>query len=186
MVWVECWVVGELLVYLVGEVEFCGCVFQVLFVVLILWLEIEVLIDLVLEKLCGVVVFRVFDFGIGLGIVVILLVLECFLVWIVVVDILKEVFFVVCNNVGWLGVRVDFCEGDWFVLLVGEKFDLIVVNLFYVVVGDLYFVFNGLLFELQLVLIDGVDGLFCICQIVVGVLVYFKVGGWLFFEYGYD
>ena len=75
--WVERRAAGEPLAYLVGEAEFRGRVFQVSPAVLIPRPETEVLIDLALERLHGLVAPRVLDLGTGSGIVAISLALEC-------------------------------------------------------------------------------------------------------------
>jgi len=184
--WVERRAAGEPLAYLVGESEFRGRVFQVSPAVLIPRPETEVLIELALEKLQGLVAPRVVDLGTGSGIVAISLALECPAAKVVAVDLSKEAIFVARNNAGRLGARVDFRQGDWFAPLVGERFDLIVANPPYVADGDPHLALDGLPFEPQMALTDGADGLACIRRIVADAPAHLTPGGWLLFEHGYD
>lgn len=154
---------------------------------LILCLEIELLVELVLDWLLWEIVLEVVDFGIGSGVIVLVLVSEWLYVCIIVIDVSVEVFQMVCCNVVVNGVyNVVFVVGFWYVLLVGQCFVLIVSNLLYIVSGDLYLFQGDLCYELVSVLVFGVDGLDDICVIVVGVGVYLLFGGWLFIEYGWD
>ena len=54
------------------------------------------------------------------------------------------------------GARIRFLEGDWFSPLGNERFNLIVSNPPYVAVGDPHLQDNGLSFEPQQALTDGV------------------------------
>ena len=82
-----------------------------------------------------------------------------------------------------------FLAGDWYAPLDAERFDLIVSNPPYVVSGDVHLQLNGLPFEPQGALCDGVaggDGLDCIRSIVVGAPQHLSSGGCLLLEHGYD
>lgn len=184
--WVERRAVGEPLAYLVGEAEFRGRVFQVSPAVLIPRPETEVLIDLALEKMRGLVAPKVVDLGTGSGIVAISLALECPSAAVATVDLSVEAIAVARNNAGRLGARVDFYQGDWFAPLVGQCFDLIVSNPPYVADGDPHLALNGLPHEPQMALTDGGDGLECIRRIVAGAPAHLNSGGWLLIEHGYD
>ena len=85
--------------------------------------------------------------------------------------------------------RVYTVQGDGFDGLPGQRFDLIVSNPPYVVDGDPHLAQNGLPFEPQTALTDGVaggDGLDCIRAIVDGASAHLQPGGWLLMEHGYD
>ena len=87
------------------------------------------------------------------------------------------------------GARVRFLQGDWYAPLSNERFDLIVSNPPYVVAGDPHLAQNGLPFEPQTALTDGIaggDGLACIRAIVAGATAHLRPGGWLLMEHGYD
>lgn len=184
--WVSRRAAGEPLAYLVGEAEFRGRVFQVSPAVLIPRPETEVLIELALEKLPGLVAPKVVDLGAGSGIVAISLALECPAATVVAVELSEEALAVARNNAGRLGARIDFRLGDWFAPLASERFDLIVSNPPYVADGDPHLALNGLPFEPQMALTDGADGLACIRRIVADATAHLNPGGWLLFEHGYD
>ena len=126
MVWVEQRAAGLPLAYLVGEAEFRGRVFQVSPEVLIPRPETEVLIELALEKLRGLVAPRVLDLGTGSGVVAISLALECPAAQVTAVDLSPAAISVARNNAGRLGAGIDFRQSDWFENLATDKFDLIV------------------------------------------------------------
>ena len=187
--WVERRAAGEPLVYLVGEAEFRGRVFQVSPAVLIPRPETEVLIDLALEKIRGRSAPKILDLGTGSGIVAISLALECPSATLVADDVEKGAISVARNNAGRLGAKIDFREGDWFAPLADEHFDLIVSNPPYVAEGDPHLDVNGLPFEPRMALTDGAtggDGLACIRHIIAAAAAYLLPGGWLLFEHGYD
>src|SRR6185369_14120273 len=100
MAWVERRAAGEPLAYLVGEAEFRGRIFQVSPAVLIPRPETEVLIDLALEKLRGLMAPRVLYLGTGTGIVAISLALECPAAVVLAVDISSAAVAVARNNAG--------------------------------------------------------------------------------------
>ncbi|AXS80958.1 peptide chain release factor N(5)-glutamine methyltransferase [Dechloromonas sp. HYN0024] len=184
--WVARRAAGEPLAYLVGEAEFRGRVFQVSPAVLIPRPETEVLIDLALDKLTGMVSPSVVDLGTGSGIVAVSLALECPAATVTAVDLSEAAMAVARNNAGRLRARVDFRAGDWFAPLAGEHFNLIVSNPPYVADGDPHLALNGLPFEPQMALTDGADGLDCIRCIVADAAAHLNPGGWLLFEHGYD
>jgi release factor glutamine methyltransferase len=90
--WVARRAAGEPLAYLVGEAEFRGRVFQVSPAVLIPRPETEVLIELALEKLRGLVAPKILDLGTGSGIVAISLALECPAATVLAVDLSRRRF----------------------------------------------------------------------------------------------
>jgi release factor glutamine methyltransferase len=184
--WVERRAAGEPLVYIVGEAEFRGRVFQVSPAVLIPRPETEVLIDLALERLSGLAAPKILDLGTGSGIVAISLALEYPSATVVAVDLEKEAISVARNNAGRLGANIEFRQGDWFSPVANEHFDLIVSNPPYVANGDPHLALDGLPFEPQLALTDGADGLACIRHIVNAAPAFLNEGSWLLFEHGYD
>ena len=187
--WVERRAAGEPLAYLVGEAEFRGRVFQVSPAVLIPRPETEVLIELALDKLCGLAAPKILDLGTGSGIVAISLALEYPSATLVAVDVEKGAISVAQNNAGRLGATIDFRHGDWFAPVPCERFDLIVSNPPYVAEGDPHLALNGLPFEPRIALTDGTtdgDGLACIRHIVATASAHLAPGGWLLFEHGYD
>ncbi len=187
--WVERRALGEPLAYLVGEAGFRGRVFQVSPAVLIPRPETEVLVEAALERLQGPKQPRILDLGTGSGIVAISLALECPQASVLAVDLSAAAISVARNNAGRLGATVEFRAGSWFAPVAGERFDLIVSNPPYVAHGDPHLALNGLPFEPQMALTDGVpggDGSACLCEIISGAAAHLKPGGSLLFEHGYD
>lgn len=180
---------GEPLAYLLGNAPFRGREFQVSPAVLIPRPETEVLVELALARLQGLAAPRILDLGTGSGIVAITLALECPGARVTAVDISPEALEIARANAERWGGRVDFRAGDWFAPVVGEYFDLIVSNPPYVVHGDPHLEWNGLPFEPQIALTDGMaggDGLACIRAIVGSAPQHLEAGSWLLFEHGYD
>jgi release factor glutamine methyltransferase len=184
--WVARRAAGEPLAYLVGEAEFRGRIFQVAPAVLIPRPETEVLVELALKRMRGLVAPKILDLGTGSGIVAISLALECPVATVLAVDLSADALSVARNNAGRLGAQVDFREGDWYTPVAGEYFDLIVANPPYVAAGDPHLELDGLPFEPRLALCAGGDGLDCIRHIVAAAPAFLKPGGWLLFEHGYD
>lgn len=180
---------GEPLAYLLGSAQFHGREFAVSPAVLIPRPETEHLVELALERLQGLAVPRILDLGTGSGIVAVTLALEMPDALVTAVDVSPEALEIACGNAQRLGARVDFRAGSWFEAVSGERFDLVVSNPPYVAHGDPHLELNGLPYEPQLALTDGVaggDGLTCIRAIVAGAPAHLEPGGWLLFEHGYD
>lgn len=180
---------GEPLAYILGSAGFHGREFAVNSAVLIPRPETEVLVELALERLRGLTAPAVLDLGTGSGIVAVTLALECPDARVTAVDLSPEALEVASGNASSLGARVDFRAGSWFGPVAGECYDLVVSNPPYVVHGDPHLELNGLPYEPQMALTDGIpegDGLACIRAIVAGAPTHLVPGGWLLFEHGYD
>lgn len=180
---------GEPLAYIVGNAFFCGLEFVVSPDVLIPRDDTEVLVDQALARAGGRKNPRIVDLGTGSGIVAIVLAKRCLAAAVTAVDVSSAALSVARSNALRYGANVHFLEGDWFAPLADECFDLIVANPPYVVAGDLHLAENGLPFEPQRALTDGVaggDGLACIRAIVDGAPAHLLPGGWLLMEHGYD
>lgn len=180
---------GEPLAYLLGSAEFYGREFAVTSAVLIPRPETEGLVEMALERLRGLEAPRVLDLGTGSGIIAVTLALEKPAARVTAVDVSPEALDVARGNAGRLGARVDFRPGSWFGPVAGERFDLIVSNPPYVALDDPHLEMNGLPYEPQIALTDGIaegDGLACIRSIVAGAPAHLAPGGWLLFEHGYD
>ena len=180
---------GEPLAYILGSAGFHGREFAVNSAVLIPRPETEVLVELALERLRGLTAPAVLDLGTGSGIVAVTLALECPDARVTAVDLSPEALEVASGNASSLCARVDFRAGSWFGPVAGECYDLVVSNPPYVVHGDPHLELNGLPYEPQMALTDGIpegDGLACIRAIVAGAPTHLVPGGWLLFEHGYD
>ena len=180
---------GEPLAYLVGSAFFYGLEFEVSSAVLIPRPDTEVLVDLAKKRAEQIVSPRIVDLGTGSGVVAILLARLCPAALVTAVDVSAAALEVARVNAARHDAPVRFLEGDWFAPLGDERFDLIVSNPPYVASGDVHLQQNGLPFEPQLALTDGVvggDGLACIQAIIDGAQNYLLPNGGVLIEHGYD
>ncbi len=184
---------GEPLAYLTGSAMFHDFEFHVSPAVLIPRPETELLVELgakfATERARTCPAPRIVDLGTGSGIVAITLARLCPQAAVSAVDVSPEALAVAAANAARLAPAVRLLAGDWYAPLAGERFDLIVANPPYVVSGDPHLALNGLPFEPQGALTDGVaggDGLACIRAIVGGAPAHLAAGGWLLIEHGYD
>jgi len=180
---------GEPLAYLVGSAWFCDLEFAVTTAVLIPRPDTEVLVDVAVEKARTLDSPAVVDLGTGSGIVAILIARLCPQAQVTAVDVSNAALDVAHANAQRHGVNIRFLEGDWYEPLAGERFDIIVSNPPYVAEGDPHLQQNGLPFEPQRALTDGVaggNGLACIRSIIAGAAGHLRTGGWLLMEHGYD
>ena len=180
---------GEPLAYLLGSAWFCGLEFMVSPAVLIPRPETETLVNLAVERALALEQPRIVDLGTGSGIVAIMLALRYPQAVVTAVDVSAAALEVARLNAERHGVSIRFLEGDWFVPLGDERFDLIVSNPPYVQAGDSHLRENGLPFEPQQALTDGIgggDGLGCIRHIVYGAPHHLQPNGELLLEHGYD
>jgi release factor glutamine methyltransferase len=129
------------------------------------------------------------DLGTGAGIVAIMLARLCPAAHVTAVDVSAAALAVARANARRHGAAIRFAHGDWYAPLGDERFDLIVSNPPYVADGDPHLQQNGLPFEPQLALTDGIaggDGLACMRTIITGAHRHLLPGGWLLIEHGYD
>ncbi len=181
--------VDEPLSYLLGSAFFYGLEFAVSPDVLIPRPETEVLVDLANSRAQKRAMPRIVDLGTGSGIVAIMLARLCPIALVSAVDISSAALEVARANAARHNVHVRFFEGDWYSPLGDDCFDLIVANPPYVAHGDTHLQQNGLPYEPQVALTDGVaggDGLACLREIVRGARHRLLHGGWLLMEHGYD
>lgn len=180
---------GEPLAYLLGNAFFYGLEFAVSEAVLIPRPDTELLVNLAKERAQAVSAPSIVDLGTGSGIVAVMLARLCLRAAVTAVDVSPAALAVARANAARHGAQVRFLEGDWYAPLGDERFDLIVSNPPYVVDGDPHLQQNGLPFEPQLALTDGVaggDGLACIRTIIDGAGRHLARDGWLLIEHGYD
>ena len=180
---------GEPLAYLLGSAWFAGREFAVSPAVLIPRPDTEVLVEQGLAAIAGKTAPRLVDLGTGSGIVAVTLALTRPDAEVSAVDISPAALDVARSNAARLGATVRFLAGDWFAPLAGERFDLIVSNPPYVAAGDPHLRRDGLPFEPQGALTDGVsggDGMACIAHLVAHAAAHLTPGGALRIEHGYD
>ena len=180
---------GEPLAYLIGSAYFCGLEFAVSPAVLIPRPETEVLVEQALAHAEGIEVPRIVDMGTGSGIVAIAFARRRPQAEVTAVDVSPAALAVARANAERHAPQIRFCESDWYTALGDERFDLIVSNPPYVVEGDPHLQQNGLPFEPQTALTDGItggDGLACIRALIAGAPSHLRPAGWLLIEHGYD
>ena len=180
---------GEPLAYLLGSAWFAGREFAVTPAVLIPRQDTEVLVEQGLAAIAGKVTPRVVDLGTGSGIVAVTLALARPDAEVSAVDISSAALEVARGNATRHGAGLRCLLGDWLAPLAGERFDLIVSNPPYVAEGDPHLTRDGLPFEPQGALTDGVaggDGMACIAHLAAHAAVCLVPGGWLCIEHGYD
>lgn len=180
---------GEPLAYLVGSAHFHDFEFAVSPAVLIPRPETELLVDLALERAQAMDTPRILDLGTGSGIVAVTLANLCPFAEVTAVDVSPEALEVARANAERHAPAVRFLAGDWYAPVGAERFDILVSNPPYVVFGDPHLDLNGLPFEPQVALTDGIaggDGLTCIRTIILGARAHLAPDGWLLIEHGYD
>ena len=180
---------GEPLAYLLGSAFFKGLEFAVSPAVLIPRPDTEVLVDQALKQAQAMGAPRIVDLGTGSGIIAILLARLCPWAAVSAVELSAAALECARDNARRHSVEIRFLEGDWFGPLGAERFDLIVSNPPYVADGDPHLQQNGLPFEPQDALSDGVpggDGMACIRTLIQGARKHLLPGGWLLIEHGYD
>ena len=180
---------GEPLAYLLGSAFFFDLEFAVSADVLVPREDTEVLVREAAALARASDAPRIVDLGTGSGIVAILLARLCPGARVAAVDRSRAALAVAQRNAARHGATVRFLEGDWYAPIGDERFDLIVSNPPYVAMGDPHLRGDGLPFEPQIALTDGVeggDGLACIERIVAGAPLHLEDGGWLLIEHGYD
>lgn len=180
---------GEPLAYLTGRAWFRDLEFLVTPAVLIPRPETELLVNLAAERAQRLETPRILDLGTGSGIVAITLARLCPFAAVTGVDFSPEALAVARANAERHAPDVRLLAGDWYAPLAGERFDLIVSNPPYVVFGDPHLERDGLPFEPQCALTDGIaggDGLACVRSIVRGARAHLEADGWLLIEHGYD
>jgi release factor glutamine methyltransferase len=187
--WVARRATGEPLAYLLESADFYGLEFLVSPAVLIPRPDTEVLVDLALAKAVPLAAPRILDLGTGSGIIAVMLARLCPAARLTAVDSSPGALEVARHNARRHDVPINFLLGHWYQPLGQARFDLIVANPPYVRAGDAHLRLNGLPFEPQGALTDGVaggDGLACIRAIISGVQDHLLPGGCLFIEHGYD
>lgn len=180
---------GEPLAYLLGSAGFYGLEFMVTPAVMIPRPETELLVDLALARVQRLPAPRILDLGTGSGVLAVTLGWKCPAAVLTAVDLSPAALAVASGNAAMHEVAISFLAGDWYAPLGEQRFDVIVANPPYVTHADPHLQQNGLPFEPQLALTDGVvggDGLACIRDIVGSAAAHLRAGGWLLIEHGYQ
>jgi release factor glutamine methyltransferase len=181
-------IMGEPLQYILGSTEFMGLEFKVDKRALIPRPETEVLVESALEELkgMGMVSPKILDLGTGSGCIAVS-VAKLFpraIIW--ASDISSQALELAKKNASLHNVEIKFLRADLFSTgkIKKEKFDLIISNPPYVSTNQLSNLAQELLFEPNLALEAGVDGLDFYRRIICQAADYLNNQGLLAFEVG--
>lgn len=173
---------GEPIAYLIGQREFYGLDFFITPDVLIPREETELLVDLAIAANPQ----RVLDLGTGSGCVAVAVAKQLPQAQVTAVDASPGALEVARRNAQRHGVKVRFCQGDWFAPLAAARFDLILANPPYVAAADPHLTQGDLRFEPRGALAAGADGLEAIRRIVADAPAHLASGAALWIEHGHD
>ena len=183
---------GEPMAYILGTREFMGHAFSVTPDVLIPRPETELLVEIALDYLDRLAARldaprRVLDLGTGSGAIAISIALARPDTQVVATDSSEGALAVARQNAQALGARVEFLRGSWYdALKEGGCFDLIVSNPPYIAAGDAHLAQGDVRYEPLQALTDGADGLSDLAAIAQGAGGWFRQGGALYMEHGWD
>lgn len=178
---------GEPVAYIIGRREFYGRMFRVTPDVLIPRPETELLVDVALHTLRGMIHQRVLDLGTGSGCVALTLAAECAGAHVTGVEASQAALDVARANAAAMSLQgVEWRVSDWFHAVSADRYDLIVSNPPYIADGDEHLEQGDLRYEPRAALTPGGDGLDAIRRIVRDSVDHLVPGGWLWFEHGHD
>ena len=174
------------LAYLTGRREFHGMTLEVNSAVLVPRVDTETLanwaIDIVRALLVTTPRPRVVDLGTGSGALALAIAAACPTAVVTGTDASETALVVASRNAQRLGLRVQWCRGDWWSAVVGERFDLAVANPPYIAAGDPHL--HALRHEPLQALVAADNGLAALARIVAGAQ--FCLSGWLLLEHGWN
>lgn len=195
---------GEPIAYLIGKRGFHAIELMVGPGVLIPRPETELLVDLGLAELQGLLNHEnglnesecsliMLDLGTGSGAIALAIAASQPKVRVVATDSSQAALDIAQQNAAHLQLsdRVSFCLGNWYAALQSlsfpsSSFDLILSNPPYIQAGDPHLSKGDLRFEPQGALTDFGSGLTCLAAIIDGALAHLKPGGLLAVEHGFD
>jgi release factor glutamine methyltransferase len=173
---------GEPLAYLTGKREFWSLELAVSPAVLVPRPETELLVERALA-LGPAVSARVADLGTGSGAIALALARERPQWHVIATDVSASALVVARANAAALGLtHVEFRAGDWYQILIGERFDLLLSNPPYVAAADP--ALRELRHEPPLALTPGEDAFAALRALVLGAPQHLAEGGWLLLEHG--
>lgn len=178
---------GEPIAHIIGQREFWSLPIRVNASTLIPRPDTELMVELVLEKLCHTNHLRLIDLGTGSGAIALALATEKKDWDIYGSDQSLNACRLAESNRAELAIGnvAIFC-GHWLRALSAALFDVIVCNPPYICEGDRHLSEGDVRFEPLSALVSGCDGLSDIREIIVESIHHLNANGWLFIEHGYD
>lgn len=182
---------GYPLQYLLGEVEFFGYKFKVREGVLIPRADTEILVSYIINYINenNLDDYRLLEIGVGSGAIILSIAKNCPNGKLIGVDISEEALKIAKENQDNLSIsNVTLCISDLFEIFLNkpnkEKFDIIVSNPPYIDEEEMRKLQKEVLYEPQIALSGGDDGLMYYKRISCSARDFLKSGGILAFEIG--
>ena len=182
---------GYPLQYLLGEVEFFGYKFKVKEGVLIPRADTEILVSYIINYINGNNLdnYRLLEIGVGSGAIILSIAKNCPNGKLIGIDISEEALKIAKENQDNLSIsNVTLLKSDLFEIFLNkskkEKFDIIVSNPPYIDEEEMRKLQKEVLYEPQIALYGGDDGLKYYKRISLSARDFLKTGGMLAFEIG--
>ncbi|TFZ41495.1 peptide chain release factor N(5)-glutamine methyltransferase [Soehngenia longivitae] len=182
---------GYPLQYLLGEVEFFGYKFKVREGVLIPRADTEILVSYVINYINknNLDNYRLLEIGVGSGAIILSIAKNCPNGKLIGIDISEEALIIAKENQDNLSIsNVTMFKSDLFEIFLNkpnkEEFDIIVSNPPYIDEEEMKKLQKEVLYEPQIALSGGVDGLMYYKRISLSARDFLKSGGMLAFEIG--
>jgi len=178
---------GTPVAYLTGQKEFWSLNFSVTTDTLIPRPETELLVETALNFIPKDKPFEIADLGTGSGAIACAIASERPLANIIATDFSPAALDIAKDNAQRLGYKnIYFLQSNWFENLKDMTFDLIVSNPPYVVSNDINLTQGDVVFEPDLALTPGLDGLKYLTQVIEQSISHLNLEGYLLVEHGYD
>jgi len=178
---------GEPIAYIVGHQEFWSMPLQVNASTLIPRPETEHLVEEALKKIPLDANYHIADLGTGTGAIALAIAKERPNCYVVAIDVSSEALAVARQNAKSLEIaNVELLQSHWFEQLADKQFDLIVSNPPYIAENDPHLTQGDVVFEPDIALSSGLNGLEAIEQIILQGRQHLKDQGWLMLEHGYQ
>jgi len=177
---------GEPIAYLLGYRDFWNLRLTVTPDVLIPRVDSELLVEWGLELLATDLLGRVLDMGTGSGAIALAIKASQPTAEVYAVDRSVGALRVARDNAQNLGLKVTFCQSDWFAGLPVGSFSLIVANPPYIAPEDPHLTCGDLRAEPIEALVSTEKGYADLYQIIAGAQNHLEPGGWLLLEHGWE
>ncbi len=184
---------GEPLAYITGIKEFYGLTLEVTPDTLIPRDDTEIIVEAafakieqIREKIEASSPLSLLDLGTGSGAIALAVKKHFPDITMTAVDLHPKTLAIAEKNAKNNNLQIEFIESDWFSALGERRFDIILSNPPYIDPIDPHLTGDGVKFEPTRALIADQKGLADLYHIIEIAPRYFKGGGWLLLEHGYD